>query len=109
MRRIHGREESMKDHYPSGLLVMCAAHQLPPLSIFLISPFNLQSFTVPKDAYDVTLLTRTIGICTEKGIVVADPTKYVTRPSLGYLVELMSVVQLDEWYILPRSQFQWGK
>ncbi|KAF9648739.1 hypothetical protein BDM02DRAFT_3155589 [Thelephora ganbajun] len=31
-------------------------------------------FAVPRDAYDVTLLTKTIGICTEKGIVVADPT-----------------------------------
>lgn len=31
-------------------------------------------FTVPKDAHDITLLTRTIGICTEKGVVVADPT-----------------------------------
>jgi len=31
-------------------------------------------FTVPKDAYDITLLTRTIGICTEKGIVIGDPT-----------------------------------
>ena len=36
-----------------------------------------QPFTVPKDAYDITLLTRTIGICTEKGVVVADPTKWV--------------------------------
>lgn len=35
---------------------------------------------MPKDAYDITILTKTIGICTEKGIVVADPTKWVVLP-----------------------------
>ena len=41
----------------------------------LMPRYCSQPFTVPKDAYDVTILTKTIGICTEKGIVVADPTK----------------------------------
>ncbi|KAL0580975.1 hypothetical protein V5O48_001067 [Marasmius crinis-equi] len=31
---------------------------------------------VPKDAYDITPLVKTIGICSRDGIVVVDPTKY---------------------------------
>lgn len=32
---------------------------------------------VPKDAYDMTTLVKTIGICTHDGIVILDPMKYV--------------------------------
>ncbi|PFH52993.1 hypothetical protein AMATHDRAFT_45896 [Amanita thiersii Skay4041] len=32
---------------------------------------------VPKDAFDISPLTRTIGICTRDGIVIADPTNLV--------------------------------
>jgi hypothetical protein len=34
-----------------------------------------QALYVPKDAYSVTPLAKTIAISTEKGIVIADPTK----------------------------------
>ena len=34
-----------------------------------------QPFYVPKDAYDVTPLVKTIAVSTEKGIVILDPTK----------------------------------
>lgn len=37
-------------------------------------------FSIPKDAFDVTTLTRTIGICTDKGIIITDPTNF-TRGS----------------------------
>ncbi|KAG7089591.1 hypothetical protein E1B28_011258 [Marasmius oreades] len=36
-------------------------------------PFGQPGY-VPKDAYDITPLTRTIGICSRDGIVVVDPT-----------------------------------
>jgi hypothetical protein len=34
-----------------------------------------QALYVPKDAYSVTPLAKTIAISTEKGIMIADPTK----------------------------------
>ncbi|KAH6913124.1 hypothetical protein BKA70DRAFT_1261943 [Coprinopsis sp. MPI-PUGE-AT-0042] len=40
-----------------------------------------QPGTIPKDAYDVSSLTRTIGICTRDGVVTADPTSLVTSAS----------------------------
>ncbi|TFK40376.1 hypothetical protein BDQ12DRAFT_680852 [Crucibulum laeve] len=36
-------------------------------------PFGEPGF-IPKDAYDVTVLNKTVGICTHDGIVIADPT-----------------------------------
>jgi len=35
-----------------------------------------QTLYVPKDAYSITPLAKTIAISTEKGIVIADPSKY---------------------------------
>lgn len=36
-----------------------------------------QPFYVPKDAYDVMPLVKTIAVSTEKGIAIVDPTGYV--------------------------------
>jgi hypothetical protein len=35
----------------------------------------LQHGYVPKDAYDISPLVKTVGICTHDGIVILDPTK----------------------------------
>lgn len=37
-----------------------------------------QAGYVPKDAYDLTPLVKTVGICTSDGIVILDPTKSVS-------------------------------
>ncbi|KIY71515.1 Dbl domain-containing protein [Cylindrobasidium torrendii FP15055 ss-10] len=37
---------------------------------------------VPKDAYDVTALIKTIGVCTADGIVIADPTNLMRKPNV---------------------------
>jgi len=41
-----------------------------------------QTLYVPKDAYSITPLAKTIAISTEKGIVIADPSKYDSDCSL---------------------------
>jgi hypothetical protein len=69
----------------------------------LMSRYCPQPFTVPKDAYDVTILTKTIGICTEKGIVVGDPTKWAAWSSPASSTGLTFIVQFDEWHIFPCS------
>ena len=42
-----------------------------------------QPFYIPKDAYDVTPLVKTIAVCTEKGIMILDPTKYVSLSTVS--------------------------
>lgn len=39
--------------------------------------YKLKPGFIPKDAYNVTPLNKMIGICTNDGIVIADPTKSV--------------------------------
>ncbi|KAF8896352.1 hypothetical protein BD779DRAFT_1668158 [Infundibulicybe gibba] len=39
---------------------------------------------IPKDAYDVTPLIKTIGICTNDGIVIVDPTNQISQSSPIY-------------------------
>ncbi|KAI0322603.1 hypothetical protein OF83DRAFT_1049094 [Amylostereum chailletii] len=40
---------------------------------------------VPRDAYDITFLPKSVAICTDKGIVIVNPTKCVTKvvPDFG--------------------------
>lgn len=83
---------------------MCAAHNLSA-DLSRLTFCLPQPFTVPKDAFDITLLTRNIGICTEKGIVVADPIKCVAWCFSGRWGDLTCVVQFDEWDVHPRSRF----
>lgn len=37
----------------------------------------LQPGYIPKDAYDIVALSKTVGVCTNDGIVTLDPTKCV--------------------------------
>ncbi|KAG5353522.1 hypothetical protein C0989_005969 [Termitomyces sp. Mn162] len=42
---------------------------------------------VPRDAYDISPLTKTVGICAEKGIIIVDPTKYGSFEASSSLYE----------------------
>ena len=44
-----------------------------------ISRSECQSGYVPKDAFDISPLSRSVGIVTRDGIVISDPTKYVIQ------------------------------
>ena len=78
-------------HYPSDRLVMYVDASNFTAECSLTDALPSQPFTVPKDAHDITFLTRTIGICTEKGVVVVDPTKWVTWPYLESSAEVTSL------------------
>ena len=47
------------------------------LAFFVTSKKQRQSGYVPKDAFDISPLTRSVGIVTRDGIVISDPTKSV--------------------------------
>ncbi len=54
--------------------------------VFYLHSYKLlttfQAGYVPKDAYEITPLVKTVGICTDDGIVILDPTKCVTSSRL---------------------------
>lgn len=49
------------------------------IALFAISQSKCQPGYVPKDAFDISPLSRSVGIVTRDGIVISDPTKYVIR------------------------------
>jgi hypothetical protein len=78
----------------------------PSARYTLIKPFaETHSLTfrkpgfVPRDAFDVTALTKNIAICTQDGIVIADPTKYVR----GFPLLFASSTNNNSSFSLARS------
>ena len=42
-------------------------------------PISIKALYVPKDVFAVMPLAKTVAICTERGIVIANPSRYVVR------------------------------
>lgn len=39
---------------------------------------STQPLSLPKDAHDLTPLVKTVAVCGERGMLIVDPTKYVS-------------------------------
>lgn len=61
-------------------------------------PILIKALYVPRDAFSVMPLAKTIAICTERGIVIANPSRYVVRSLLCDSLPIMSLQYLYLYY-----------
>ena len=54
---------------------MSGVNCVPTLITWYLSLSIPQPAWIPKDSHDITALAKNVGICTERGIHVVDPTK----------------------------------